>query len=79
MPAQTTIPSKHSITIDGKIKIFHDKTKFTEYHFYKSSPTKDNGWKTLTQEGKQHPQKQESNLPTNTNEDSHTNIVPLLI
>ena len=24
-------PAKHSITIDGKTKAFHDKTKFTHY------------------------------------------------
>ena len=29
MPAQATIPS--SITIDGETKVFHDKTKFTQY------------------------------------------------
>jgi hypothetical protein len=31
MAAQTIIPSKLSITIDSKTKIFHDKTKFTQY------------------------------------------------
>jgi hypothetical protein len=31
MPAQATIPSKLSITIDGETKEFHDKTKFTQY------------------------------------------------
>jgi hypothetical protein len=31
MTAQATIPSKLSITIDGEIKVFHDKTKFTQY------------------------------------------------
>jgi hypothetical protein len=30
MPAQTTIPSK-TLTIDGETKIFHDKTKLTQY------------------------------------------------
>jgi hypothetical protein len=24
-------PTKFSITIDGEIKVFHDKTKFTQY------------------------------------------------
>jgi hypothetical protein len=24
-------PAKHSITIDGETKVFHDKTKFTQY------------------------------------------------
>jgi hypothetical protein len=31
MPAQTSILSKTSITIDGETKVFHDKTKFTHY------------------------------------------------
>jgi hypothetical protein len=32
MPAQATIyPVKLSIAIDGEAKIFHDKTKFTQY------------------------------------------------
>jgi hypothetical protein len=31
MPAQATIPAKSSITIDGETKVFHDKTKFTQY------------------------------------------------
>ena len=31
MPAQASIPSKLSITIDGETKVFHDKTKFTHY------------------------------------------------
>jgi hypothetical protein len=31
MPAQATIPTKLSITIDGETKVFHDKTKFRQY------------------------------------------------
>ena len=31
MLAQTTIPTKTLITIYGKTKIFHDKTKFAQY------------------------------------------------
>jgi hypothetical protein len=31
MPAKATIPSKLSISIDGETKVFHDKTKFTQY------------------------------------------------
>jgi hypothetical protein len=31
MPAQPTTAAKLSITIDGETKVFHDKTKFTEY------------------------------------------------
>jgi hypothetical protein len=47
--------------------------------FHKSSTPKDNRWKTTTQGGKLHPRKkQESNLSTNPNKDSHTNIIPPL-
>jgi hypothetical protein len=31
MPAQTTIPEKLSVTIDGGNKIFHDKVKLKQY------------------------------------------------
>jgi hypothetical protein len=42
--------------------------------FQKSSPTKDNRWKT-TQGRKLHPRKQEINLlSTNSTKDNHTNI-----
>jgi hypothetical protein len=37
-------PAKLSITIDGEIKVFYDKTKF-----HKSSPSKDNKGKISTQ------------------------------
>jgi hypothetical protein len=41
-------PAKLSVTTDGETKIFHDKNKFTQQSFHKSSPTKDNRWKTST-------------------------------
>jgi len=31
MPAQILYPAKLSIKIDGETKIFHDKTKLTQY------------------------------------------------
>jgi hypothetical protein len=31
MPTQAIIPSKLSITIDAETKVFHEKTKFTQY------------------------------------------------
>ena len=31
MPAQATIPSQTLITVDRETKVFHDKTKFTQY------------------------------------------------
>jgi hypothetical protein len=42
-------PAKLSITIDKETKIFYEKTKFTQLSFHKSSPAKDNRWKTPTQ------------------------------
>jgi hypothetical protein len=43
-------PAKFSITIDGETKVFHDKTKFTQYLFHKylSRPSKDNNRKKNT-------------------------------
>jgi hypothetical protein len=31
MPAPDKLPSKLSFTIDRETKVFHDKTKFTQY------------------------------------------------
>jgi hypothetical protein len=31
MPARLQYPAKLSIAIDGETKVFHDKTKFTQY------------------------------------------------
>jgi len=31
MPAQARYPATLSINIDGETKVFHDKTKFTQY------------------------------------------------
>jgi hypothetical protein len=45
-----------NMVIGGEIKIFNDKTTFTQ-SFHKSSPTKDNRWKTPTQGRKLHPRK----------------------
>jgi hypothetical protein len=66
-------PAKLSITIDGENKIFHDKTKFTQYTFHKSSPTKDNRWKIPTQGVKRHPRRSKKV----TFQQTHTNIIPL--
>jgi hypothetical protein len=49
--------AKLSITIDGETKVFHDKTKFTQYLSIESSPSKDNNGKTLTQGWKLRPRK----------------------
>jgi hypothetical protein len=52
-------PAKFAKTIDGESKIFHDKTKFTQYL---SSPTKLNRWKTPSKGGKLHPRKSKKEL-----------------
>jgi hypothetical protein len=50
-------PANVSITIDGLTKVFHDKTKFTQYLSTNPNPSKDNKGKTPTQEQKLHPRK----------------------
>jgi hypothetical protein len=46
-------PAKLSVNTDGKTKIFHDKTKFTQYLSTNIGlSTKDNRWKTSTKGGK---------------------------
>jgi hypothetical protein len=40
VPAQATIPSKITIIIDGETKMFHDKTKVTQYLFTNTTPKK---------------------------------------
>jgi hypothetical protein len=44
-------PAKLSITIYGETNVLHDNTKF-RLSFHKSSPSKDNKGKTVTQGGK---------------------------
>jgi hypothetical protein len=59
IPAQANIPTKLSIIIDGKTKIFDDKNKFTQY--LSTNPhtfsIEENIWKTPKQAGKLHPRK----------------------
>ena len=84
MPAQTTIPSKalnyHALKKNQDIPW---QKQIITISFHKSSPTKDNRWKTSTERDRIHQNKQtnkqtkpqESNLlPTKSKEDSHTNI-----
>jgi hypothetical protein len=44
-------PAKLSVTIDGETKIIHEKKQTYTISFHKFRPTKDNRWKTPTQEG----------------------------
>jgi hypothetical protein len=54
MQAQATIASKTLTTTDGESKVFHDKTKFTQYHsmtpFKGKTPTQ--GWKLQPRKSK---------------------------
>jgi hypothetical protein len=71
-------PAKYSITIDGETKVFHDKTKFTQYlstnpalqRIIKGRHQYKNGNYTL--------EKKESNPSTNLKEDSCKNRIPTL-
>jgi len=57
MPSRLLYPAKLSIQIDRETKIFYEKNKSYTISFHKFSPTKDNRWKTPTQEWKLHPRK----------------------
>ena len=50
-------PAKLSITIDGETKVFHDKTKFTQYLSMNPALQRIIKGKTPTQGGKLHPRK----------------------
>jgi hypothetical protein len=72
MPAQATITNK--ITIGRENKIFHDKTKFTQYLFMNPALQRIKMENTNTRRETTHYKKQESNLlSTNSKEDRHTN------
>jgi hypothetical protein len=66
-------PAKLSITIDGEIKIFHDKTKFTQYLSTNPVLQRIIDGKHQYKEGNYTLEKA-SNLSTNLKEDSHTNV-----
>ena len=71
-------PSKLSIIIDGETKVFHDKTKFTQYLSTNSAIQRIIGEKLQHKERNYTLEKQESNLSTKLEEDSQTNIIPPL-
>jgi hypothetical protein len=50
-------PAKLSITIDGDTKVFHDKTKFTQYLFTNPALQRIKKGKTPTEGWKLHPRK----------------------
>jgi hypothetical protein len=71
-------PAKLSIIIDGENKIFHDKTKFTQYLSTNPALQRIIDGKHQHKEGNYTQEKEESNLSINPKEDSHTNIIPPL-
>jgi hypothetical protein len=75
--AKLLYTAKLSITINEETSISMTKTNLYNT-IHKSSPTKDNTWKTPTQGEKLHSIKAKSNLSKNPKEDSHTNIIPPL-
>jgi hypothetical protein len=67
--------AKLSISIDGDTKIFHDKTKITQYFSINPALQRIIDGKCQYKEGNYTVEKQESNLlSTNPKEDTHTNI-----
>jgi hypothetical protein len=68
-----------TLTIDGETKVFHGKTKFTQYLSRNPALQRIIKGKLPTQGGKLLPRKQqESNPSTNLKEDSHKNRIPFL-
>jgi hypothetical protein len=75
MPARLLYLAKLSIAIDGETKIFHDKTKFTQYLSTNTALQRIIDGKYQHKEGNCTLEKQENKLLlTNSKEYSHTNI-----
>ena len=76
MSFQLLYQAKLSVTLDGKNKIFHDKTKFTLYLFTNTALVKTKDGKHQHKEGNCTLEKAKNNLlSTNEKEDSHKNII----
>ena len=69
--------AKLSITIDGETKVFHDKTKFTQYVSMNPALQRIIMGKHQYKDGNYALEK-ESNLSTNLKEDSYMNRIPTL-
>jgi hypothetical protein len=67
-------PTKLSITRDGETKIFHDKTKFTQYHSTNLVLQRIIDGKLQHKEGNYTLRKENNLLSANPKEDSNTNI-----
>jgi hypothetical protein len=68
-------PAKLSITLDGKTKIFHVKTKFTQYLSTNKAIQRIIEGKLQHKEGDYTLEKQESNLLSKNPKDNNTNII----
>jgi len=70
-------PEKLSTNIDGETKIFHEKTKFTQYLSTNSALQKIISGKAQCKEAKLHPRKSKKLiiLATKQREGKHTNII----
>jgi hypothetical protein len=71
-------PAKLSITIDGETKVFHDKTKFTQYLSKNPALQRMIKGKLQHKKGNYALKKQESYHSTKLNEDRHKNRIPTL-
>jgi hypothetical protein len=71
-------PAKLSITIQGETKVFHDKTKFTQYLSTNAALQNILTEKHQYNDGNDTLKKQESNPSTNLKEDSHKNRIRTL-
>jgi hypothetical protein len=65
MPARLLYPAKLSITIGGKSKVFHDKTKFSKYISTNPAIQRIMSGNFKTKRETKLEKKQESNLSTN--------------
>jgi hypothetical protein len=75
MTAQSTVPNKLAIPIYGENKIFHDKTKFTQYFSTNPALQRIIDGKSITRRETIQKKYQDNNLLlTNQKEDSHINI-----
>jgi hypothetical protein len=65
-------PAKHSININGEAKVFHDKTKFTQYLSKNPDFQMDNNMKTPIQGQKLCPRKSKKVIPQQTYKETAT-------
>jgi hypothetical protein len=71
-------PPKLSITVDGETKVFHDKTKFTQYLSVNPALQRKIQGKHQHKDGNYTLEKARKYPSTNLKEDSHKNRIPTL-